>query len=467
MTSLKPYPAYKDSGVEWLGDIPASWELVQLARLADERKVRNEGLRETTVLSLSYGRIIVKKNALGGLSPADYSTYQIVDPGNVILRLTDLQNDQRSLRVGLAHNRGIITSAYVCLKPGNFMDSRFLYLILHDFDVKKMFYGMGAGVRQGLSYRELKKTVFALPPLDEQRAIADFLDGMDARITRFIASRRKMITLLEEQKQAVINEAVTRGLDPDVPLKDSGVDWLGKIPAQWELKRLKQVCSAIVDCKNRTPDLVDGGGFTVVRTINIRSGKFDLDGSYPTDERNYQIWTQRGAPQTGDVFFTREAPAGEACLVPDIPNLCMGQRMMYFRPDPVLLDSTFLLHSLYGPVAKTFVDNATNGSTVGHLRLGQVSSIPLLWCSIEEQRSIAMHIDRETSRIDTLISHNKREIQLMLEYRTRLISDVVTGKLDVRGVELPPVESMVGEEIESAIEDEGAEMVDDLVEVEA
>ena len=141
---------------------------------------------------------------------------------------------------------------------------------------------------------------------------------------------------------------MTRGIDPKVPLKDSGIAWLGDIPQHWEVRRAKQLCLAIIDCKNRTPDNIDGGQFTVVRTTNIRRGRFSLVGSFNTDQRNYEIWTQRGAPRVGDVFFTREAPVGEACLVPDLQNLCMGQRMMYFRPDPAVLDSTFLLHSIYG-----------------------------------------------------------------------------------------------------------------------
>jgi type I restriction enzyme S subunit len=170
----------------------------------------------------------------------------------------------------------------------------------------------------------------------------------------------------------------------------------------------------------------------VVRTTCVRDGKFDPTGGYATDETNFRIWTARGAPQRDDVFFTREAPAGEACLVPDRANLCMGQRMMYLRPNPELLEPEFLLLSIYGPLTRTYVEMATNGSTVGHLRLGQVFSLPILWCPVDEQRDVVRHVRNATSSLEQAQAGADREITLLREYRIRLIADVVTGKLDVR-----------------------------------
>jgi type I restriction enzyme, S subunit len=271
-----------------------------------------------------------------------------------------------------------------------------------------------------------------IPPRPEQAAIVRFLDWSNGRLEGAIRAKRKVIALLNEQKQAIIHRAVTRGLHPAVPLKPSGIPWLGDIPRHWEVRRAKQLCTAIIDCKNRTPDMVDGGGFVVVRTTNIRRGSFNPIGSYSTDRRNFEIWTQRGAPKLGDVFFTREAPVGEACLVPDQRNLCMGQRMMYFRPDTAVLDAEFLLHSIYGPVVRTYIEVEANGSTVGHLRLGHVSALPLLWCPVEEQRKIVGHVGTESAPLNATISRFEREIELLREYRARLVADVVTGKLDVR-----------------------------------
>ena len=465
---LKPYAEYKESGQEWLGKIPGHWELKLGQSAYLKRKVQNIGLKEKTVLSLSYGRIKVKPtDKQHGLVPESYETYQIVKAGNVIVRGTDLQNDRTSLRIGIARNDGIISSAYLCLEARASIIPKFGYEILNAFDLTKAIYRYGSGLRQNLDHGEIKRLPIFLPPIEEQAAIVRFLDHANRKIDGFIRAKRKLIALLGEQKQAIIHHAVTRGLNPDVPLKPSGIPWLGDIPAHWEVLRAKQVCSRIVDCKNRTPEHVSDTDFIVVRTTNIRHGLFSLTGSYSTDRRSYETWTERGAPKVGDVFFTREAPVGEACLVPDLKNLCMGQRMMYFRPNPAVLDPEFLLHSIYGPIVRTYIEHVANGSTVGHLRLGQVTALPLLWCQLDEQRDIVRHIHRESAPLVTAISRTEREIALMQEYRTRLTADIVTGKLDVReaAAKLPelPVEAPqagADEDVDDAAIAEDAETED-------
>ena len=462
--TLKPYQEYKDSGQAWLGRVPTNWNIVPAFAVFKERQQKNVGLREKQVLSLSYGRIIKKRDdALHGLVPASFEGYQVVEPGNIILRFTDLQNDQRSLRVGLVKDRGIITSAYVGLTLRDQLLPDYAYYLLHSADVQKVFYGMGSGLRQSLGFADLRRMPVVVPDIEEQKRIVRFLAATGLRTDKLIRAKRRMIQLLNEQKQAIIQQVVTRGLDPNIRLKPLGTGWNGDVPEHWEFRRAKQLCKAIIDCKNRTPEMVEGGEFTVVRTTNIRDGRFALDGSYPTDRGNYEIWTQRGAPRAGDVFFTREAPAGEACLVPGLDNLCMGQRMMYFRPDPALLDARFLLYSIYGPVGRTYVEHVSNGSTVGHLRLGDVYAFPILWCPVEEQRWLVQHIETSTSPLDCAIGQASREIVLLREYRTRLITDVVTGKLDLRGVELPELEE--AEEIESlsGVADEELEDSEELV----
>jgi type I restriction enzyme S subunit len=449
--NLKPYTEYKDSGLQWLGGIPRHWDMGPGFAAFREKSVKNIGLKEQTVLSLSFGRIVIKPpEKLHGLVPESFETYQIVEPGDVIIRSTDLQNDWNSLRVGFVRDRGIITSAYLCFKTVGNMSPEYGYLLLHAFDLMKVFYGMGSGLRQNLDFSDFKRLLVFVPPHDEQTAIVKFLDHTDRRINHLIRNKLRLIKLLKEQKQAIIHRAVTRGLDPNVRLKPSGVEWLGDVPEHWEVRRAKAVCSAIIDCKNRTPAAFDDGAYTVVRTTCIRNGQFDSAGGYKTDERNYLTWTMRGAPRSGDVFFTREAPAGEACLVPERDGLCMGQRMMYFRPDPELLDPRFLLLNIYGPLTRTYVELATNGSTVGHLRLGQVYALPILWCPLDEQRNIVNHVDEVTQEID-----------LLREYRIRLIADVVTGKLDVR-----EVTAKLPDEVEesAAIEDEDALAEDALEE---
>lgn len=433
--NLKPYPAYKDSGLPWLGEVPAHWEIRPAAGIFSPIRERNTGMKENTVLSLSYGRIVVKPaERLHGLVPESFETYQIVNPGDIVIRTTDLQNDKTSLRTGFVHDRGIITSAYLALSASAGVHPEFGYQFLNTWDISKAIYGYGSGLRQNLDFSDFRRMPISVPPITEQAAITRILAWATNRLDRAIGAKRRIIALLQEQKQAIIHRAVTRGLDPSVPLKDSGIPWLGEIPEHWEVRRTKQLCLAIIDCKNRTPELVEGGEFSVVRTTNIRNCEFNPRGSYSTDRRNFEIWTQRGAPKLGDVFFTREAPVGEACLVPDRIDLCMGQRMMYFRPDPDVLDAGFMLNSIYGPVVRKYIEIQVNGSTVGHLRLGQVSALPLLWCPVTEQKAIVAHVEKLYAPMAIAITRVEQEITLLREYRTRLIADVVTGKLDVREV---------------------------------
>ena len=233
---LKPYPAYKDSGVPWIGKMPSHWTRMPGRACYREEKVLNNGLIETTVLSLSYGKIVVKPpEKLHGLVPASFETYQIVNPGDIIVRPTDLQNDWTSLRFGLSRARGIITSAYMCLHTEEVVTRPYGHLLLHTYDLKKVFYGLGSGLRQNLDWRDFKCLPCIVPPLPEQAAIVRFLDHVDRRIRRYIRAKQKLITLLEEQKQALIHRAVTRGLDPNVRLKPSGVEWLGDMPEHWEV----------------------------------------------------------------------------------------------------------------------------------------------------------------------------------------------------------------------------------------
>jgi len=232
---MKPYPAYKDSGTPWIGEIPTHWDLAPAFALLQENKVSNRGLQNTNLLSLSYGRIITRDVDAGGLLPASFETYQIVEPGNIIMRLTDLQNDQKSLRVGLSRHSGIITSAYLCLRTKGNLSPGYAYYVLHALDTMKVLYTMGGGLRQTMDFVDLRRMPVLLPRPEEQAAIVAYLDRKNADIDRFITKKRQLIALLNEQKAAIINQAVTRGLDPKVPMKASGVEWLGDIPAHWTL----------------------------------------------------------------------------------------------------------------------------------------------------------------------------------------------------------------------------------------
>ena len=212
--SLRPYPSVKDSRVEWLGEVPEHWDILPGRICFRVGEQLNVGLQETTVLSLSYGRIVVKPpERLHGLVPSSFETYQIVHPLDIVIRPTDLQNDRNSLRFGLSRYRGIITSAYLCFSTSSEVTPEYGFSLLHSYDVMKVFYALGSGLRQNLDWTDFKYLPCCVPPLTEQTAIVRFLEHADRRIRRYIRAKQKLIALLEEQKQAIIHQAVTGKID--------------------------------------------------------------------------------------------------------------------------------------------------------------------------------------------------------------------------------------------------------------
>lgn len=200
----------KDSGIKWVGEMPATWPVRVLFQLVSQVKNKNVGMIENNLLSLSYGKIKRKDiNTTDGLLPESFDGYNIVEPGDIVLRLTDLQNDHTSLRVGRATERGIVTYAYVTIRPGANVNSEYLYYLLHSYDIKKGFYGMGSGVRQGLNFDEVKLLKLPIPDVTTQKNIVQYLNEKCEEIDSVIAEKQKLISDLEKYKKSLIYEAVT------------------------------------------------------------------------------------------------------------------------------------------------------------------------------------------------------------------------------------------------------------------
>ena len=209
MTGLKPFPAYKDSGTPWLGDVPEHWDIAPGKACFSVKKVSNKGMKERTVLSLSYGTIRVRQEEeLHGLVPESFETYQIVEPGDIICRPTDLQNDWNSLRFGISRHKGTITSAYICLRTFPRVDTQYGHTLLHAYDLKKIFYGLGSGLRQNLEWEDFKYLPCPIPPLEEQAAIVRYLDDVDQRIRAYVSAKERLIALLEEERKVATEQAL-------------------------------------------------------------------------------------------------------------------------------------------------------------------------------------------------------------------------------------------------------------------
>ena len=239
---------YKDSGIEWIGRIPKEWKTSLMSTLFYEHSCKNDGVKEKNLLSLSYGNIIRKNiSDNGGLLPESFEGYNIIEANDIVFRLTDLQNDKRSLRTGLCKERGIITSAYTTIRRrDNNQDVRFFHYLFHSCDECKIFYGIGNGVRQSMNFQDLRKLQIVIPPYSEQQRIANYLDNKCAEIDGLIELQEQMIAQLTDYKQSVITEAVTKGLNPNVEFVPSGVDWIGDVPKGWK------VCPGLIRLRARS-----------------------------------------------------------------------------------------------------------------------------------------------------------------------------------------------------------------------
>lgn len=207
---LNPNVPMKDSGIEWIGKIPEGWENTILSALFNQRKNKNIGLKEQNLLSLSYGKIKQKNiKSNEGLLPQSFETYNIIEDGDIVFRLTDLQNDKKSLRTGLCTQHGIITSAYITLSLISTDIAQYMYYLFHSYDINKVFYNMGDGVRQGMNYSDLKKLRVLHPPLAEQQSIANYLDQKCSKIDSAIEKKQAVIDKLTEYKKSLIYEVVT------------------------------------------------------------------------------------------------------------------------------------------------------------------------------------------------------------------------------------------------------------------
>lgn len=207
---LNPDVPMKNSGIEWIGEIPNHWDVKLLSSLFDEHKQKNKDLSETNLLSLSYGKIVRKDiNANEGLLPESFDGYNVISKGDIVFRLTDLQNDKKSLRTGLCLEKGIITSAYVTIRARQELHAPYYHYLVHSYDVCKVFYGMGDGVRQGMNYSDLRKLLILSPSYDEQKAIAEYLDEKCTEIDNLISIKLSKIDSLKEYKKSIIYEYVT------------------------------------------------------------------------------------------------------------------------------------------------------------------------------------------------------------------------------------------------------------------
>ena len=355
------------------------------------------------------------------------------------------ENGKGGIAANLESGIGFGSTEFHVLRPGLDIDCRFLYYVT----ISKPFRDVGTKMMQGAAGQQRVPTEFLLdfvlpyPSRTEQATLSQFLDRANRRISRLIRAKRRQIELLNEQKQAIIHQAVTRGLDPDVPLKPSGIDWLGDVPAHWDEITIRH-CSESLQTGPFGSQLhaheYVSGGIPIINPSHLSGGRIvhstDITVSPETAER---LARHRLAP--GDILFARRGELGRCGLVSDAEAgwLC-GTGCIRMRPRQEVFDPEYLLLVLSSVGVADVLRLQSVGATMDNLNTSIVGQLRIPRPSIAQQRRIVEFVASETALVDYAVDRTHQEMRLLREYRTRLIADVVTGKLDVRGVELPELD---------------------------
>ena len=418
---MKQYPKYKDSGVSWIGEIPEHWKK---ARYKDVLSIQDEKVgkrKDLTLLSLTKQGVIIRDlTEMKGKFPKDFESYKVVHPDNIILCLFDVDETPRT--VGLSHNEGMITGAYDVFSIKNIDKEYFLYHYL-SLDDRKAMKPLYKGLRKTIPLPRLMGEHIFIPPNEEQAAIVSFLDAKTAQIDRFIAEAEREIEKLNELKQAQIAHLVTHGLNPDAPMKDSGIAWIGQIPEHWKKARYKDVLSIQDEKVGKRKDLTL---LSLTKQGVIIRDLTEMKGKFPKDFESYKVvhpdniilclFDVDETPRTVGLSHNEGMITG-AYDVFSIKNIDKE----YFLYHYLSLDDRKAMKPLYKGLRKTI--------PLPRL-MGEHIFIP----PKDEQTSIVSAINSLNKRIDMLTSQLVDQINHLKELKQRIISDAVTGKIDVREV---------------------------------
>jgi type I restriction enzyme S subunit len=433
--SFPRYPRYKDSGVEWLGDLPKHWRIERVRWLCKIKK-RIVGELGYDVLSITQGGIKVKDpESNDGQVSMDYSKYQLVEPNDFAMNHMDLLTGW----IDVARITGVTSPDYrvFAIRDCSICDRRYVLYIFQMGYSNKIFYAYGQGSSQlgrwRLPTEQFNDLRFPVPPRTEQITIATFLDRETAKIDELVAEQQRLLGLLKDKRQAVISHAVTKGLNPDAPMKPSGVECLGDVPLHWDLGGLTRFIGPVVDYRGRTPTKTDMGQF-LVTAKNIRHGLIDyLASEEYVDPASAESLLNRGRPKVGDVLFTMEAPLGQVAQV-DRTDIALAQRIVKFRGRPGVLDNKFLLFWLMSDQCQAMLITLATGSTALGIKASKLGMIQCLVPPIDEQVEIVAEILRNTAKLDKLTNEVRQAIDLLNERRSVLISTAIRGQIDVRGL---------------------------------
>lgn len=428
---MQRYDTYKDSGVKWLGEIPSHWEVLALKHILTSRKVLvGKHSSQYELLSLTL-KGVVKRDMDNpeGKFPASFDTYQAVEPNDFIF--CNFDNEETPRAVGLSPYKGMITGAYDVLSRNNpkLTDGFLIYYFLYIDDAKR-FKPLYKGLRKTVPFDSFMSYKIPVPSIKEQNAIVSYLDTATAKIDAAIAQQQKMIDLLNERKQIIINRAVTKGLNPNAKMKDSGVEWIGEVPEGWEVRRLGSLGEFSKGGNISRDDLQEYGECAILygdiyTKYNIQTAIVRNHISEKVAEKSVRI-------SKGDILMTGSGETKE-----DI-----GKTIVYLGDeafiggDVILLrqqnnDSTFLSYALNSQYAKDYRYKESKGEIIVHIYVSSLKILFLALPPIDEQIKVVKYLDGQIDAIDSEIEVINKQISLLQERKQIIINEVVTGKVKV------------------------------------
>lgn len=440
-----PYPAYRPTGIEWLGEIPTHWRVSRLKYAA----TLNPSVSELRRLAQDTEVSFVPMEAVGEYGGLNLSlTKEFADIANgytyfsegdvLVAKITPcFENGKGSLAEGLLNGVAFGTTELHVMRCGPSLDKRFTFYLTLGDAFRKLgeaeMYGAGGQKRVPESF--VADLAHPIPPPTEQRAIAAFLDRETAKIDALVAKKERLIELLQEKRTALISRAVTKGLDPNVPMKASGVEWLGEIPAHWEVKRLKHLAGKIGSGK--TPkggaEVYVDEGTMLIRSQNVHFGGLRLsDVVYIDAATDAEMAASR--VKEGDVLLNiTGASLGRCCTAYlDGSNANVNQHVCIVRPEQLRDYPSFLAYSVESDSVQDQIFNNENGVSRDALNFEQIGDLVLARPPMAEQRAVVCHLDREAAKLDALIARIQDAIKYLKELRAALVSAAVAGRIDVR-----------------------------------
>ena len=432
---MERYNEYKDSGIYFIPDIPKSWQVLKAKYLfkQEKREVRPE---DEIVTCFRDGQVTLRKNRRteGFTNSMKEIGYQGVRKGDLVIH----NMDAFAGAIGVSDSDGKGTPVYACCTPKRDDINQYYYCYLLRYLARNGFIlSLAKGIRErstDFRFNDFKELYLPVPSREEQDAIVSYIDLRSTKIDEAIAQQQKMIDLLNERKQIIINNAVTKGLNPDAPMKDSGVDWIGEIPEHWEIKKLKHVCQAFGRIGFRgysTTDLVDEGeGCITLSPSNMRDGQMQYE------KCTYLSWEKyEESPEikifNGDILFVKTGSTyGKSSLVDNLPlEATINPQLLVFKN--FTCNNRFLAHVLQTTTIKTQVEVSVIGGTIPTISQQKILNYVFPYPTEDEQEAIVAYIENKSTPINAAIKASERQISLLQERKQIIINDVVTGKVKV------------------------------------